>query len=241
MIRMWCLGVPSGQDVRHVCRRPEQNPKKNLVRRLCSAPSFSLLHHLTLMSYPSPGFASALGPPSMKVPVLLLERSRFSWVPAKTQRQVDLWGTGTCWKLEQHVERIKQLNLSAKAQFVLLCYRCGCLVTRPRTHLVKPTPLKSDSYQPYSDCLTPDRALHSSTFSSQRLCRLIWSRTGRVRMHPEVSWEYFTFLATRITLLLYIWSCFWNIWTNVLLTKDWNDVIDVQPGFYEGVDRDEQA
>lgn len=28
---------------------------------------------------------------------------------------------------------------------------------------------------------------------------------------------------------------------HVLLTKDWNDVIDVQPSFYEGVDRDEQA
>lgn len=26
---------------------------------------------------------------------------------------------------------------------------------------------------------------------------------------------------------------------HVLLTKDWKDVIDVQPGFYEGVDRDE--
>lgn len=85
MIRRWWLGVPSGQDVGHVCRRPEQNTKKYRVRKLCFAASFSPLHHFTLMSYPSSGLASALGPPSMKVPILLLERSRFSWAPAKTQ------------------------------------------------------------------------------------------------------------------------------------------------------------
>lgn len=154
MIRRWWLGVPSGQDVGHVCRRPEQNTKKYRVRKLCFAASFSPLHHFTLMSYPSSGLASALGPPSMKVPILLLERSRFSWVPAKTQRgDTD----GLAYEELTLVEKTGAPHWKNQtAQFLskgiictplsllwstATCYLSDCLDTYPRKHSIKPLPL----------------------------------------------------------------------------------------------------
>lgn len=82
-----------------------------------------------LVSYPSSGLVSAIGPPSTKVPILLFERSRFSWlwVPAKTKRRADkhgatfsitlhvlpIWKSESCIVLRR-IEEEKQKNLTEK-------------------------------------------------------------------------------------------------------------------------------
>lgn len=196
MIRRWWLGVPSGQDVGHVCRRPEQNPKKYLLRKLCFAASFSPLHHFTLMSYPSSGLASALGPPSMKVPILLLERSRFSWVPAKTQRGD---ADGLAYEELTLVEKTGAPHWKNETAQFLSNYLLPVWLPWhfPKKTFNKAPPIILHSYRPYSYCLTTGSVFHSPTFPSQSLIRLIWSRTGRVRVHPEVSWEDFIFFTAR--------------------------------------------
>lgn len=130
------------------------NPKNYLVRKLCFAAFFSPLHHFTLMSYPSSGLASALGPPSMKVPILLLECSRFSWVSAKTQRGnadglayeklalVEKTGAPH-WK-NQTAQFLSKSTICTPLSLLWLtamCYLSGSLDTYPRKHLIKPLPL----------------------------------------------------------------------------------------------------